>query len=151
MKTSIHRRSKGSRTKHPMTNTREPPSLTRGATSTATRQRDRRRKSVLGPLKHAPEHGSIAPARASECAHEPEERRFAQARVPRQFEEARKERFERLERPFAVGVECIIAVGEEGIVMAMMRGGQGVGATTLLVVVVVIMILGGGDGSGTVW
>ena len=135
-----------------MTNTREPSSLTRGAASTATRQRDRRRKSVLDPLKHAPEHGSIAAARTSKRAHEPEERRFAQARVPRQFEEARKERFERLERPFAVGVECIVAVavavGEEGIVM--MRGGQGVGATTLLVVVFVV-ILGGEDGSGTVW
>jgi len=119
--------------------------LTHGAASTTTRQRDRSRKSALDSLKHAAEHGRIAPARASKRGHEPEERRLAQARVPRQFEEARKECFERLERPFAFATACVaVDEEEEGAVMVMVRGCEGVGRTTLLVVIVAVLL--GGEG-----
>ena len=93
------------------------------------------------------EHGRIALARASKRAHEPEERQLAQARVPRQFKEARKECFEHLERPFAFATVCIAVDDEEWVVMVtvMVRGCEGVvGSTTLLVVIVTVLL--GGEG-----
>ena len=62
-------------------------------------------------------HGRIAPARARKRDHEPEERRLAQARVLRQFEEACKECFERLEHPFAFAIVCVAVDDEERVVM----------------------------------
>ena len=93
--------------------TRESSSLTY---STTTCQRNRGWKSVLDSLKHMAEHSRIAPARASKRAHEPEVHWLAQARVPRQFAEVRKECFEHLERPFALATVCVAVDDEKRVI-----------------------------------
>ena len=90
------------------------------------------------------EHGRITLAHASKRTHEPEERQLTQARVPRQFEEARKECFEHLECPFTFATMCIAIDDEERVVMV--RSCEGVVGSTTLLVVIVMVLLGGEGG-----